>query len=427
MNWIPGGWGWARRARRMQGGLALVYLALLSQASGLWTPAAPAATGLLRGRKLCLPRCPRSFQQVFCSRVFDRYRAEGSQGSYHRHFLRARPSCLLMSGRGMGRSHRAVDTLNSVQAQSWEQPPPDGADLSVYYRARISYCTQRRARAVSMISAVDLLIEDLPGFDLVEVAGMLVRAHKCLLGIVAHPRAGLRQQRAAWAATRRYDLSLVVCSDAFLSRMNAEWHGRGVADKRSDPENVAERRGQVQSPRGVEGRDVHDVRWLCFPQLTKRGMVGDLLVSYEAAARSARPPTSLDRRAPDYNKRVKLEIRRQLIRTVLQGLVALLDISVDEEQQMVPYMHEIVCDDSFSRGSLIAQSEQVLSRPRGRRAARGRGRAGARDSSREGRVGETASPRLGGRHAAPSAVRRGRRRAGGGRGRGWRTSREADS
>ena len=65
--------------------------------------------------------------------------------------------------------------------QPWDKAPGEGADLSVYYRARISYCTRRRARAVSTISAVDMLIQDLPDMDLVHVAGLVVGALKCLM------------------------------------------------------------------------------------------------------------------------------------------------------------------------------------------------------------------------------------------------------
>lgn len=78
-----------------------------------------------------------------------------------------------------------ADALHSDSSdyppQPWDKAPGEGADLSVYYRARISYCTRQRARAVSTISAVDMLIQDLPDMHLVHVAGLVVGAHKCLM------------------------------------------------------------------------------------------------------------------------------------------------------------------------------------------------------------------------------------------------------
>jgi hypothetical protein len=406
------------KARRY---VLLVYVALLSHTSGLQTSMAPACLALARGHRLSSPRCPSSsLLRVFRARGFEGCRAEGAQDKPPRRphgTTRKSTPYSWGSGRGAGRAHGTADALSSAQAQPWEQPPPDDVDLSVYYRARISYCTRRRARAVSTISAVDLLIEDLPEFNVVEVAGTLVRAHKCLLGVVAHPRAGLRQQRAAWDANRRYDLSLVVCSDAFLSRMNAEWRGRGVADESSALDEAAGRRGRAWSPDGDGRRGEEDVKWLCFPQMTKGGMVGDLLVSYEAAVRSARPSAMHGHRAADDDEWVKLEIWRQLIRTVLEGLVSLLDISEGEEQRMAPYVHDILGDDSVSRDFQIALSQRAERGLRGRRGggARGRGRAGWRAGAAGGRGG---GPR-----------RSGGWMGGGGRGRGRgpsETEREAD-
>ena len=369
----------------------LVYVAILSHTSGLQTSMAPAVASLAlaRGHRLSSPRCPSSSFRG--ARGLEGCRAEGAQDKSPRRghgTTRKSTSYSWGSGRGAGRAHGTA-ALSSAQGQPWEQPPPDDVDLSVYYRARISYCTRRRARAVSTISAVDLLIEDLPEFNLVEVAGTLVRAHKCLLGVVAHPRAGLRQQRAAWDANRRYDLSLVVCSDAFLSRMNAEWRGRGVAGESSALDEAAGRRGRAWSPGGDGTRGQDDVKWLCFPQMTKGGMVGDLLVSYEAAARSARPSAMRRHRAADDDEGVKLEIWRQLIRTVLEGLVSLLDISEGEQQRMAPYVRDILGDDSVSRDFQIALSERAERGLRGQRGggARGRGRAGWRAGAARGRGG----------------------------------------
>jgi hypothetical protein len=293
-------------------------------------------------------------------------------------------------GSGRRRGRVPDETSDSGPAQHWEQPPPDGTDLSVHYRARISYCTRRRARAVSTISAVDLLVEDLPEFDMVEVAGLLVRAHRCLLSVVAHPRAGLRQQRAAWAASRRYDLSLVICSDAFLARMNAEWHGSGVTDRNfvMGQDEGGGRRGRSPD-RGKESEE-RDIKWLCFPQMTRGGMVGDLLVSYEAAARAARTPP--DRGAPGHDKMVQAEIQRQVARMVLRGLVSLLDISEDEERKMLPFQRDIFGEEFASRsapreggrtgGHYADVTQQTWRRPRGQRAVGGRGRGGARVQTR---------------------------------------------
>ena len=80
----------------------------------------------------------------------------------------------------------------------------EDADPSESYRARISYCTRTRARAVSTISAVDILIEDIPDIDLVEVAALVVGAHRILLTVVGHPKVGLRHVREE-GTSRRYD------------------------------------------------------------------------------------------------------------------------------------------------------------------------------------------------------------------------------
>ena len=91
-----------------------------------------------------------------------------------------------------------------TEMQTLNTDAREDADLSESYRARISYCTRTRARAVSTISAVDILIEDIPDIDLVEVAALVVGAHRILLTVVGHPKVGLRHVREE-GTSRRYD------------------------------------------------------------------------------------------------------------------------------------------------------------------------------------------------------------------------------
>jgi len=110
--------------------------------------------------------------------------------------------------------------------------------------------------------------------------------------VIAHPKVGLRQQRAPHISNRRYDLSLVICSDRFLKQLRAEWRGEEVGGTHGEevgatinlPRDEREKLGE-DSAREGEGEKL---RLLCFPQMTKGGMMGDLLVSYDAAVSAAR-------------------------------------------------------------------------------------------------------------------------------------------
>jgi len=112
-----------------------------------------------------------------------------NSGFYLAHNASRSVSTLTMYSNNISKSTSLQDQWESAGSKSvedyppqpWDKAPGEGADLSVYYRARISYCTRQRARAVSTISAVDMLIQDLPDMHLVHVAGLVVGAHKCLM------------------------------------------------------------------------------------------------------------------------------------------------------------------------------------------------------------------------------------------------------
>ena len=165
--------------------------------------------------------------------------------------------------------------------------------------AKIKFCSRTRARAVSDVTSVDLMVEGL-ALEVFEVAGIVADAQTLLLQVVVLPqylaaRASrvLPGARPSQAMVQSTDVSLVVSSDAFFDSLAEEWQGgdsRFSDDRDTDQDDVStlassqegsESSGEVDMP-----GDMTDLRLpvLAFPQQLGR-TIGDVVVSLESAAR----------------------------------------------------------------------------------------------------------------------------------------------